>query len=83
MKYKKNYFSICLFITIVFTFKTCSTLYEQTISKSYLVYECKYHCGGWADRLKGTFLTFLTNSQNVHFEANLSKESCLSMRWHY
>ena len=24
----------------------------------YLVYECKNHCGGWADRLKGYIFNF-------------------------
>ena len=30
----------------------------------YLVYECKNHCGGWADRLKGSIFNFLKNNRN-------------------
>jgi hypothetical protein len=38
---------------------------QKTSNEKYLVYECKYHCGGWADRLKGIMsvytLSLLTN----------------------
>ena len=38
---------------------------EEKEEEQYLVYECKFHCGGWADRLKGIMsvyaLSLLTN----------------------
>lgn len=62
-------------------FNNCFTQYqttsfgqkmEQNFTKTklrYLVYECKFRCGGWADRLKGIMsvyaLSLLTNSRFI------------------
>ena len=63
MKYKNTLLGFS--ILLIFLVKAISLInqpafkpnYEnsaQSISNiKYLIYECKYHCGGWADRLKG------------------------------
>jgi hypothetical protein len=74
MKLKKNLFQICWYFILC---KSCLANFQSNNndnnikkfnnvnSSLYLVYECKFFCGGWADRLKGIMsvymLSLLTN----------------------
>ena len=37
----------------IISYKLVEKVYVSKPSTKYIVYECKYLCGGWADRLKG------------------------------
>ena len=64
MKFKKIFYLIGLWF--VFLFKCRFTKLEQNVNK-YLVYECKHHCGGWADRIKGFsfFIIYIMALNNI------------------
>ena len=42
-------------------FENCEQNIDEKNSNKYIVYECKsnLNCGGWADRLKGKFLSMI------------------------
>ena len=68
-------------------YKLVEKVYGSKPSPKYIVYECKYLCGGWADRLKGkqfSILREMSMTKNLKYRTfcRFLKASCRRMRWH-
>ena len=77
MKHNRTFLLICLYFILNKSFLAKSynrnnnknkTITSIIIPNKYLIYECKFHCGGWADRLKGIMSVYaLSLLTNRHF----------------
>ena len=86
MKLRENHYLFCWYYLICFKCFLATnnhvnlTKQTTTTTNKYLIYECKFHCGGWADRLKGIMsvyaLSLLTNRHfiiDIRTPCNFSK----------